>query len=91
VAIQLGLVGTVALLAMWLAHLALFRRAGLVCWIGLVAVVQNVSGSLFNSHLSDFTHGWIYVFVVGVLGGMALRRSDGPETVAGRDTPNGAR
>jgi O-antigen ligase len=91
VAIQLGLVGTIALLAMWLAHLALFRRDGLVCWIGLVAVVQNIIGSLFNSHLSDFTHGWIYVFAVGVLGGMALRRSEGPETAAGRDTPNGAR
>ena len=93
VAIQLGLVGTVALLAMWLAHLALYRRDGLVCWIGLVAVVQNIVGSLFNSHLSDFTHGWIYVFAVGVLGGMALRQSEGPEARAAAcgDMPNDAR
>jgi O-antigen ligase len=75
VAIQLGLIGTVALLAMWIAHLRLFRADGLVSWMGLVAVVQNMVGSLFNSHLSDFTQGWIYVFAVGVLGGMASRQA----------------
>jgi hypothetical protein len=41
----------------------------------LVAVVQNMVGSLFNSHLSDFTQGWLYVFAVGVLGGTALRQA----------------
>jgi O-antigen ligase len=75
VALQLGLIGTVMLLAMWIAHLALFRGGGLISWIGLVAVVQNMVGSLFNSHLSDFTQGWIYVFAVGVLGGTALRQA----------------
>jgi hypothetical protein len=75
VMIQLGLIGTCALLAMWIAHLRLFRRAGTASWIGFAAVVQNMVGSLFNSHLSDFTQGWIYVFVVGTLGGMALRRA----------------
>ncbi len=79
VAIQLGLVGTIALLAMWIAHLLLFRGDGLVSWIGLVAVVQNMVGSLFNSHLSDFTQGWIYVFAVGALGGMALRQAAPPQ------------
>jgi O-antigen ligase len=74
VAIQLGLIGTIALLLMWISHLRLFRGGGLVPWIGLVAVVQNMVGSLFNSHLSDFTQGWIYVFAVGTLGGMALRQ-----------------
>jgi O-antigen ligase len=73
VAIQLGLVGTITLLAMWVAHLRLFRGEGLISWIGLVAVIENMVGSLFNSHLSDFTQGWLYVFAVGVLGGMALR------------------
>jgi hypothetical protein len=29
--------------------------------------------SLFLSHIFDFTTGWIYVFGVGVLGGMVLR------------------
>jgi hypothetical protein len=75
VAIQLGLIGTVALLAMWAAHLLLFRGDGLASWIGLLAVTQNIVGSLFNSHLSDFTQGWIYVFAVGALGGVALQRT----------------
>jgi O-antigen ligase len=75
VALQLGLIGTLTLLAMWIAHLRLFRGGGVASWIGLVAVVQNMVGSLFNSHLSDFTQGWIYVFAVGILGGMALRQA----------------
>jgi O-antigen ligase len=75
VAIQLGLVGTITLLAMWVAHLRLFRGEGLISWIGLAAVIENIIGSLFNSHLSDFTQGWLYVFAVGVLGGMALRQA----------------
>jgi O-antigen ligase len=75
VTIQLGLIGAAALLAMWIAHLLLFRADGPVAWIGLVAVAQNMVGSLFNSHLSDFTQGWIYVFAVGALGGTALRQA----------------
>lgn len=77
VAIQLGLVGAAVLLAMWGAHLALFRGGGLTAWIGLVVVVQNVVACLFNSHLFDFTQGWLYVFGVGVTGGMALRERTG--------------
>ena len=77
VAIQLGLVGAAVLLAMWGAHLALFRGASLTAWIGLVVVVQNVVSCLFNSHLFDFTQGWLYVFGVGVTGGMVLRERTG--------------
>jgi O-antigen ligase len=73
VAIQLGLIGTAILLAMWLAHLALFRGGGLVAWIGVVIVVQNLASAPFNSHLFDSFHGWLYVFAVGVVGGIALR------------------
>jgi O-antigen ligase len=74
VGIQLGLVGIAVLLAMWLAHLALFMRAGsFAAWVGLVFVIQNVVGSLFNSHLFDFTNGWLYVVGVGVAGGMVLK------------------
>jgi O-antigen ligase len=73
VAIQLGLIGGAILIAMWVAHLALFRGAGLVAWLGVVMVVQNVVSSMFNSHLFDFFHGWLYVFGVGVLGGMVRR------------------
>lgn len=74
VAIQLGLMGTAVLWALWIAHLLLFRGGGLIEWIGLVLVVQNVIGSLFNSHLFDFLQGWIYVIGVGVAGGAALKR-----------------
>ena len=73
VAIQLGLVGALVLWAMWIAHLLLFRGSGLAEWAGLVIVVQNIVGSLFNSHLFDFGQGWLYVLGVGVAGGMALK------------------
>ena len=76
VAIQLGLVGSVALLALWMSHLLLFRGSAMAAWIGLVVVTQNVVGSLFNSSLFDFTHGWAYVIGVGVCGGAMLARSD---------------
>jgi O-antigen ligase len=79
VSIQLGLVGGAILIAMWIAHLGLFRVADLVAWMGLVVVTQNIISSLFNSHLFDFLHGWLYVFGLGVLGGMALRRKASAE------------
>jgi O-antigen ligase len=75
VAIQLGFLGGAILIAMWIAHLALFRGSGLVAWLGIVIVVQNVVSSLFNSHLFDFLHGWLYVFGFGVIGGMALHQA----------------
>jgi O-antigen ligase len=75
VGIQLGVIGIVALWALWLSHFLLFRgEAGLIAWIGEIVVVQNIVSSLFNSHLFDFTQGWIYVIGVGVAGGMILRR-----------------
>ncbi len=70
IGIQLGLFGIAVLLAMWAAHLMLFRDGGFAAWIGMVVVVQNVVASLFNTHLFDFTQGWLYVFGVGVAGGM---------------------
>jgi hypothetical protein len=82
VAVQLGVLGTIALCSMWLVHLALFRGDGLIQWIGLIAVVQNVVGSFLNSHLNDFSQGWLYVFAVGVLGGMSLRRPERPADLA---------
>jgi O-antigen ligase len=74
VAIQIGLVGALLLWAMWIAHALLFRGAGLADWIGLVVVVQNIVGSLFNSHLFDFVQGWTYIIGVGVAGGMVLKQ-----------------
>jgi hypothetical protein len=77
VAVQWGVIGVAVLYAMWLVHLLLFRGDGLAAWVGLLVVVQNISTSLFNSHLFDFHEGWMYVLGVGVAGGMVLR--------AGRD------
>jgi O-antigen ligase len=77
VAIQIGLIGIAVLLAMWLAHLMLFTGSGLVPWIGIVIVVQNIVSSQFNSHLFDSLHGWLYVFGFGVVGGMVLRQQAG--------------
>jgi O-antigen ligase len=77
VGIQLGLLGISVLWAMWIAHLLLFRGAGLAAWVGLLIVLQNVVGSIFNSHLFDFLQGWAYVVGVGVAGGMVLRARAG--------------
>jgi hypothetical protein len=71
VAVQWGVVGVLVLYALWFAHLLVFRGEGLACWIGLLVVVQNMLSSLLNTHLFDFTPGWIYVLGVGVAGGMA--------------------
>jgi len=38
-------------------------------------VVQNIFTSLFNSHITDFNEGWMYVLGVGVAAGMVLRTS----------------
>jgi O-antigen ligase len=76
VAIQLGLIGAVVLAVMWAAHFMLFCRPGLMAWSGMVVVVENMLSSTVNSHLFDFSQGWLYVFGVGVAGGMMLRTAD---------------
>jgi O-antigen ligase len=81
VAIQLGIIGLAVLVAMWAAHWLLFLRAP-SSWLGLIVVTQNVVSSLFNSHLSDFTHGWIYVFGVGIAAGVAMRPTSLPRSTA---------
>ena len=73
IAIQLGLVGAALLYGVWISHLLMFRGAGLVAWLGVGMVVQNIVACIFNTYLLEFTLGWIYVFGVGVLGGMMLR------------------
>ena len=50
------------------------RTCGLVAWIGLVVVIQNIVGSLFNTFLFDFTEGWLYVVGFGVAAGMMQRQ-----------------
>jgi len=36
-------------------------------------VVQNILSSLLNSHVFDFSEGWIYVLGVGISGGSMAR------------------
>ena len=86
VAVQWGVIGIVVLYAMWLMHLLLFRGDGLVAWIGLLVVVQNIFTSLFNSHIFDFHEGWMYVLGVGVAGGMMLKTSS-REAASGLGNP----
>jgi O-antigen ligase len=86
VAVQWGVTGIVVLYAMWLVHLLLFRGDGLVAWIGLLVVVQNIFTSLFNSHIFDFNEGWMYVLGVGIAGGMVLRTSSREATSAPRNS-----
>jgi O-antigen ligase len=73
-AIQLGLVGAALLFGVWISHLVMFRGGGMVAWLGVGVVVQNIVACLFNTYLLEFTLGWIYVFGVGVLGGMMFRQ-----------------
>jgi O-antigen ligase len=76
VAIELGGVGVIMLLAMWCAHCLLFRNAEWIAWAGMVIVIENVVSSTVNSHLFDFSQGWLYVFGVGVAGGIVLKHND---------------
>jgi hypothetical protein len=76
VTIQIGLVGALVLWSMWIAHLLMFRGDSMIGWCGKVVVVENIVSSTAHTHLFDFTHGWLYVFAVGVLGGMVLRERD---------------
>jgi O-antigen ligase len=86
VAIQWGTLGVVVLYAMWLLHLLLFRGEGLAAWIGLMVVVQNIFTSLFNSHITDFHAGWMYVLGVGIAGGMVLGTRPREVTAATRNS-----
>jgi O-antigen ligase len=76
IAIQLGIVGVILLWSMWIAHFLLFNRDGTIAWMGTVVVVENALSSTVHSHLFDFANGWLYIFGVGVLGGMILRQPD---------------
>jgi len=72
-AVQFGAIGVLLLLAMWAAHAGLLRVAGVAGAAIAIIFTQHLIGSLFNSHLFDFTHGWLYVVGIGVAAGMALR------------------
>jgi O-antigen ligase len=89
VAVQWGTLGVILLYAMWIAHLMLFRGAGLVSWIGLLVVIQNMLTSVLNSHLFDFNEGWIYVLGVGIAGGMILAQRASPRAAAPAGSASG--
>ncbi|WP_297534474.1 O-antigen ligase family protein [Nitrobacter sp.] len=69
-AIEWGVIGAILLYAMWTTHFLTFTEMRWISWLGLIVVSQNILGSLFNAHLSDYVEGWIYVMGVGVAGGM---------------------
>lgn len=73
VGVQFGIIGIALLWAMWIAHLWLFCGNRFADWIGLVVVIFAIIGSMVGSELFDFNQGWIYVFGVGVVGGITLR------------------
>jgi len=69
-AIEWGAIGVILLYAMWITHFMMFTETRWISWLGVIVVSQNVFDSLFNSHLSDYVEGWIYVLGVGVAAGM---------------------
>jgi hypothetical protein len=81
VALQAGLVGGVLLLAMWAVHLMMFTGRDFARVLGQAIVLQNVIGSLFNSHLSAVTQGMLYCLAVGLLGA-AIRKAHLPDRLA---------
>jgi O-antigen ligase len=68
VVLQVGLVGGLLLWAMWIAHARLFLARDFASVIGQAIVLQNVIGSLFNSHISAVTQGMLYCLAAGLLG-----------------------
>ena len=83
IGIQLGLLGVAALHRHVGRALHAVSRRRLDRLDRNSVVVQNVVSSLVNSHLFDFTQAWLYIFGVGVAGGMALRERDLQDRRAG--------
>lgn len=65
-AVQWGVVGALLLWTMWILHLSRFLSRSWVSWFGMLIVLQNIFSSFFNSHITDFVEGWIYVIGVGI-------------------------
>jgi O-antigen ligase len=82
--LQVGLIGGLLLWAMWIAHARLFLARDYASILGQAVVLQNVIGSLFNSHISAVTQGMLYCLAVGLLG--ALVRN-APSGMTGRKPP----
>jgi O-antigen ligase len=78
VTLQVGLFGGALLLAMWAAHFLMFLGRDYASVIGQAIVLQNVVGSLFNSHLTTVTQGTLYCLAVGILGAAVRAQLAGP-------------
>lgn len=76
--LQVGMIGGILLIAMWLSHFRLFLDDSIVSSLGLAVVLQNILGSLFNSHLSQVTQGMMYCLAVGLLGALILQKRTRP-------------
>lgn len=70
--IQWGGIGILLLLAMWTIHFAQFVRRDPLLLLGSLIVAQNIIASMFNSHITDFAEGWLYVLGVGIFRGAWL-------------------
>lgn len=81
-AIEWGAIGVILLYAMWITHFLMFTEMRWISWLGTIVVSQNIFDSLFNSHLSDYVEGWIYVLGVGVAAGMVSKTRKLPPTAA---------
>jgi O-antigen ligase len=89
-AIEWGAIGVILLYAMWITHFLMFTETRWISWLGVIVVSQNVFDSLFNSHLSDYVEGWIYVLGVGIAAGMVSKFRKPPQlSLPPRDAPRG--
>lgn len=73
--IEWGALGAILLYAMWMSHILQFTEFRWMAWFGTLIVSQNLFGSMFNSHLSDYVEGWIYVMGVGICAGVISSHS----------------
>lgn len=86
IAIQTGLLGGALLVAMWVAHFAVFLGGGLPQIFGQAIVLQAVLSSLFNSSLSQVTQGTLYCLAIGLLAGLIQSRDQTRAVVGAADS-----
>jgi len=73
-----GAVLVLLIVAMWLVHARhAFAQTSAGSAVFALVLVQNIVGSMFNSHLSDFVQGYVYVLFAGLaLAGSLDARAD---------------
>ena len=78
-AIPFGLTGVLALAAALIAHARLFWGSGIERFIGQGVLLLFLISGTVNSHLMTFTESKMYLFSVGILGGLVLARLRQPQ------------